>query len=127
MFVSVFLALAAGAGQISIPLGKPPRQVEQARAPIQSAGPRFARVCKDFDDWDKPAPPVRVHANTYLVGTCGISSILITGDDGDILIDGGTEAGADLIASNIAELGFKLKDVKILLHSHEHLDHVGGI
>jgi metallo-beta-lactamase class B len=128
MFGSVvLLALAAGAGQISIPLGKPPRQVEQARAPIQSAGPAFARICKDWDDWDKPAPPVRVHANTYLVGTCGISSILITGDDGDILIDGGTEAGADLIADNIRDLGFKLSDVKIILHSHEHLDHVGGI
>ena len=127
MFASLFLALAAGAGQISIPLGKPPRQVEQARAPIQSSGPIFARACKDWDDWNKPAPPVRVHANTYLVGTCGISSILITGTDGDILIDGGTEAGADLIAGNIRDLGFKLSDVKILLHSHEHNDHVGGI
>ena len=26
-----------------------------------------------WTDWDKPAPPVRIHANTYLVGTCGIS------------------------------------------------------
>jgi metallo-beta-lactamase class B len=35
--------------------------------------------------------------------------------------------GAELIAENIRELGFKLGDVKYLLHSHEHIDHVGGI
>ena len=101
MFGSVILlAFAAGAGQISIPLGKPPRQVEQARAPIQSSGPIFARACKDWDDWDKPAPPVGIFGNTYLVGTCGISAILITDPAGDILIDGGTEKDADLIAAN---------------------------
>jgi metallo-beta-lactamase class B len=127
MFASLLLALAAGAGQISIPLGKAPRHVEQPRAPVQTNGPIFARECKDWDDWNKPAPPVRIHANTYLVGTCGISSILIVGDDGNILIDGGTEAGADLIANNIRDLGFKLSDIRIILHSHEHLDHVGGI
>ena len=128
MFGSIFLlALAAGAGQLSIPLGKAPPHIEQPRAPVQSAGPGFARVCKEWDDWDKPAPPVRIHGNTYLVGTCGISSILIVGTDGDILIDGGTEAGADLIAENVRRLGFRLNDVRILLHSHEHVDHVGGI
>lgn len=128
MFVRLAaLLLAAGAGQLSIPLGKTPRQVEQPRAPIESAGPMFAYTCKDTDDWNTPAPPVRVHANTYLVGTCGISSILITGTDGDILIDGGTEQDADLIADNIRRLGFKLSDVRIILHSHEHFDHVGGI
>jgi metallo-beta-lactamase class B len=70
---------------------------------------------------------VHIHANTYLVGTCGISSILITGDQGDILIDGGTEADADLIAANIRDLGFNLGDIRYILFSHEHFDHVGGI
>jgi metallo-beta-lactamase class B len=114
------------AQQIVIPLGHP-RQIEQPIAPIQTAGPAFAAACDGSDDWEKPAPPVRIHANTYLVGTCGISAILITGTAGDILIDGGTEKDADLIASNIRRLGFKLSDVKILLHSHEHFDHVGGL
>jgi len=128
MFASAaMLALAMAGQQISVPLGKAPPRVEQPRAPIQSSGPSFARRCKDWDDWEKPAPPVRIHANTYLVGTCGISSILIVGTDGDILIDGGTEADADLISENIAELGYKLRDVRIILNSHEHFDHVGGI
>src|ERR687893_388900 len=99
------LALALAAQQISIPLGKP-RHIEQPRAPIETAGPAFDAACDDNDDWDKPAPPVRIHANTYLVGTCGIASILITGSDGHILIDGGTETGAELIAANVRRLGF---------------------
>ena len=130
MFASLLAAILPAAAQILpivVPLGKPPLHVEQAVAPIETAGPAFAAACKDWDEWDKPAPPVRIHANTYLVGTCGISAILITGSAGDILIDGGPEAAADLIARNIRLLGFRLRDVKILLHSHEHGDHVGGI
>ena len=121
------LLATAAAAQISIPLGKAPRQVERPRAPIEESGPLWARICGDSTDWDKPAPPVRIHANTYLVGTCGISSILITGEDGHVLIDGGSEKGAELIADNIRALGFQLTDIKYLLHSHEHVDHVAGI
>jgi metallo-beta-lactamase class B len=126
MFASLF-ALALAAQQIIIPLGKPPRQIERPKAPIEEAGPQWAAACGDSTDWDQPAPPVRIHANTYLVGTCGISAILVTGSGGHVLIDSGTEKGAELIAANVRALGFQLKDVKFLLHSHEHLDHVGGI
>src|SRR5919112_2050542 len=104
------IALAFAAQQITIPLGKAPRQIERPKAPIEESGPLWAEVCGDSTDWDKPAPPVRIHANTYLVGTCGISSILITGDQGDILIDGGTEQDADLIAANIRALGYRIED-----------------
>jgi metallo-beta-lactamase class B len=128
MFTS--LAFFLGAQGISIPLGKPPRVIEQPRSPIESAGPRWALECKGADGiaaWTKPAPPVRIHANTYLVGTCGISSILIVGSDGDVLIDGGPEEAADLIADNIRALGYRLTDIKYLLNSHEHFDHAGGL
>lgn len=87
----------------------------------------FVLACDPWDDWDKPAPPFRIHANTYHVGTCGISAILITGDEGHILIDGGTEGGANVIAANIAALGLSIEDVRYILHSHEHFDHVAGI
>ncbi len=127
MFASLLLASAAQLLPVVIPLQKTPPQVQRDIAPIQVAGPQFAATCKDWDEWDKPAPPVRVFANTYYVGTCGISSILITGDSGDILIDAGTQDGADLIARNIRNLGFRLSDIRILLHSHEHFDHVGGM
>ena len=125
MFANAALALLAAA-QLAIPLGNP-RRIDPPRAPIESAGPRWAVACEGSEDWNKPAPPVRIHANTYLVGTCGISAILITGSDGHILIDGGTEQGADLIADNVRSLGFRVRDIRIILHSHEHFDHVGGI
>ena len=120
-------AAALAAQQITIPLGKKPRQIERPRAPIETSGPAWAAACKDWDEWDKPAPPVRIHGNTFLVGTCGISAILVTGEDGHVLIDSGTEKGADLVAANIGALGFKLRDIKYLLTSHEHHDHVGGV
>src|SRR5918994_7456866 len=123
MFASLGLWLAVAQSPVfTLPLGKPPKQIEQPRAPVEIAGPEFDAICDDNDDWDKPAPPVRIHANTYLVGTCGISSILITGDGGHVLIDSGTEAGAELVAANIRQLGFKLSDIRYLLVSHEHID-----
>ncbi|MBB3764487.1 subclass B3 metallo-beta-lactamase [Sphingomicrobium lutaoense] len=111
----------------TIPVQKTPPRIAPERAPLSSEGPRFAAQCEDWDEWDKPAPPLRIHGNSYLVGTCGIASILITGDDGHILIDSGTEAGAEIVLRNIRRLGFDPADVKILLHSHEHFDHVGGM
>jgi metallo-beta-lactamase class B len=129
MFASILGPALLIAQQIVIPFGHP-RQIEKPRAPIESAGPRWSLACKDAKDpeaWNKPAPPVRIHGNTYLVGTCGISSILIVGDRGNILIDGGTEEDADLIADNIRALGFKVEDIKYILMSHEHFDHAGGI
>jgi metallo-beta-lactamase class B len=126
MFASAFV-LALAMQQIVIPLGKKPRVNEPERAPIAQAGPAWAEACGTSTDWDQPAPPVRIHANTYLVGTCGISSILVTGSQGHVLIDGGTEQGADVIAENVRSLGFKMNDIRFILTSHEHHDHVGGV
>src|SRR3954451_14016187 len=109
MFAKSALALLAAA-QLAIPLGKP-RIIEQPRAPIESAGPRWAAACDGSDDWNKPAPPVRIHGNTYLVGSCGISSIFIAGRDGHVLIDGGTEQDAALIADNIRALGYRVENI----------------
>ena len=126
MFAKAAFAFVLAATQLVIPLGHP-KNIEQPRAPIETAGPLWAGRCDGSDDFNKPAPPVRIHGNTYLVGTCGISSILIVGDTGDILIDGGTEQDADRIADNITALGFRIQDIRYILTSHEHFDHVGGI
>ena len=101
-------------------------------APVQAAAPPpdmagWAAQCADDDPWDKPGPPFRIGDNSWYVGTCGITAILVTGNEGHILIDGGPEAAAPVIANNIEALGFKLADVKLLLHSHEHFDHVAGL
>ncbi|MFT3755969.1 MAG: subclass B3 metallo-beta-lactamase [Pseudoxanthomonas sp.] len=80
-----------------------------------------------MDGWDTRAPPRKIFGNTYYVGTCGISAILVTGKRGHVLIDGATEPAGPLIAANIEALGFKLKDVKFIVNSHEHFDHSAGI
>ena len=84
-------------------------------------------ACKDWDEWDKPGPAFQVYGNTYYVGTCGIAAILITSEKGHVLIDTGTEAGADVVLANVRSLGFDPADVKLLLNSHEHFDHIGGL
>ena len=126
MFASLLGPALLAAQQIVIPFGHP-KVIEQPRAPIQTAGPLWVARCNGSDEWAKPAPPVRIHANTYLVGTCGISSILIVGDQGDILIDAGPEEAAPLIAANIEALGSRVDDIRFILSSHEHPDHIGGV
>lgn len=83
--------------------------------------------CDSCDEWNKPREPFRIFGNSYFVGTDGLSSILITGDAGHILLDGGLEQSAALIDANIRKLGFKTEDVKLIVNSHGHYDHAGGI
>ncbi|WP_441333407.1 subclass B3 metallo-beta-lactamase [Lysobacter sp. CA199] len=99
-------------------VSKPDRKADPATA---------ATVCPADPTWDTPSPPRRIHGNTWYVGTCGISSILIASDQGHVLIDGATEKAATQIEANIRTLGFRVEDVKYILSSHEHLDHAGGI
>lgn len=84
-------------------------------------------ACQGKDGWSDPAPPVRLFANVADVGTCNITALLITGPQGHVLIDGATEEAAPAIARNIERLGYRLRDVRLILNSHEHLDHAGGL
>ena len=88
---------------------------------------RFSAECEDWDEWDKPAEPFQIYGNTYYVGTCGIAAILINDGDDLILIDSGTEGGADVVMANIRTLGLDPREISGLLTSHEHFDHVGGM
>jgi metallo-beta-lactamase class B len=83
--------------------------------------------CDDCDEWNKPREPFKVFGNTYFVGTDGLSAILIVGDAGLILLDGGLEQSAAVIDANIRKLGFKTRDVTLIVNSHGHYDHAGGI
>ena len=71
--------------------------------------------------------PVQVFGNTYYVGTAGLSSILITSDRGLILLDGGLAQSAEEIDRHIRRLGFRTEDIKLIVNSHGHYDHAGGI
>lgn len=83
--------------------------------------------CDDCAAWNKAREPFKIFGNTYFVGTDGLSSILVVSDAGLILLDGGLEESAPLIDANIRKLGFKTEDVKLIVNSHAHFDHAGGI
>jgi metallo-beta-lactamase class B len=75
----------------------------------------------------KTAEPFRIAGNLYYVGANDVTSFLITGPEGHVLIDGGYPGTAPMIMESIAKLGFKITDVKVLLNSHAHFDHAGGL
>lgn len=119
-FLTAALPLLMGASQ------QPPPPATVPMPPATQAHP-WTEACENWDEWEKPGPPFKVYGNTYYVGTCGIGAILIVSDSGHTLIDSGTEAGAAIVLDNIRALGFRPQDVKLLLNSHEHFDHVGGM
>jgi metallo-beta-lactamase class B len=77
--------------------------------------------------WNQPVKPYRIIGNIWYVGASGVTSFLITTSNGHILLDGGLAETAPLIKQNVEHLGFKLTDIKILLNSHAHYDHAGGL
>ena len=78
-------------------------------------------------DWSKPYQPFRIVGNLYYVGTYDLASYLITTSQGNILINTGLASSTQQIKSNIEKLGFKFTDIKILLITHAHFDHVGAV
>jgi metallo-beta-lactamase class B len=76
--------------------------------------------------WNRPSEPFRVAGNVYFVGTSGMGVYLLPTDAGHILLDSAFEASVPLIADSVRRLGFRFEDIKILLASHGHVDHVGG-
>ncbi len=97
-------------------------------ASASEPGVRPATItCSADPGWDDPATPRRLHGNTWYVGTCGISALLVTSPEGHILIDGATPKGGEQIMANIRALGFRPEDVRAIVFSHEHRDHAGGL
>jgi metallo-beta-lactamase class B len=76
--------------------------------------------------YSAPAEPFRIVGNIHYVGAANIASYLITTPQGHILIDTGMTEMHDVIRTNVAKLGFKTSDIKIMLSSHAHFDHIAG-
>ena len=85
------------------------------------------KPCAEDAGWSDPTPPRHVFGNTWFVGTCSIGAFLITSPDGHVLIDAATVEAAPHIITNILAAGFKVEDIKTILVTHEHHDHVGGV
>jgi metallo-beta-lactamase class B len=77
-------------------------------------------------DWHEPFPPHRIADNLYYVGSRGLASYLVTSSEGHILINCSFERTVPMIRASVEKLGFKIADVKIILSSHAHSDHVEG-
>jgi metallo-beta-lactamase class B len=76
--------------------------------------------------WTTPLEPFRIAGNLYYVGSKDLASYLVVTPQGSILINSSLEASVPLIKSSVEQLGFKFKDIKILLISHAHFDHDAG-
>ncbi len=78
-------------------------------------------------EWAKPYQPFRIAGNLYYVGTYDLACYLITTPGGNILINTGLASSAAQIKKNIKALGFKFSDIKILLNTQAHYDHMGAM
>ncbi|MES2900116.1 MAG: subclass B3 metallo-beta-lactamase [Pseudomonadota bacterium] len=110
------LALAMGLAAVA--------QVAAAQGGIKAITEFTCSSCKE---WNQPQKPFKIYGNTYYVGTKELSALLVTSPKGHILLDGALPQSAPLIEANIKTLGFRMRDVKLIVNSHEHFDHAGGI
>lgn len=77
--------------------------------------------------WEGYVKPFRIFGNLYFVGTKPASTHLIDTGDGLVVIDPGYPQSLYLVINNICELGFKIKDIKYIVISHGHYDHLGAV
>lgn len=83
--------------------------------------------CSVCAEWNAPQQPFRIHGDTYYVGPRGLGAVLVASPAGHVLIDGALPESAPVISENIRTLGFRMEDVRLILNSHAHFDHAGGI
>lgn len=114
---------ALGRSQTAAPTGAVAHAPEKSPALV----PDPPAQCSSCAEWNAPWDPFKIHGNTYFVGPAGVSSVLVTTPRGHILVDGALQQSAAEIDRHIRALGFKTTDVKLILTSHGHFDHVGGV
>jgi metallo-beta-lactamase class B len=92
-----------------------------------AALPAAAQQDATWRSWNQPVEPFRIAGNLYYVGASDVTAFLLTGKQGHVLLDGGFAETAPLVREAVRKLGFRLEDVEILLNSHAHADHAGGL
>jgi metallo-beta-lactamase class B len=99
-----------------------------------AASPLFAQTSEELfrrnigspEQFNKQFPPHKVIGNIYYVGSESLASFLFVTPHGNILLNSCFEATVPVIRSSVEQLGFKFSDIKILLGSHAHADHMEG-
>jgi metallo-beta-lactamase class B len=78
-------------------------------------------------DWTEPLEPFEIADDLYYVGSAGLAAYLFTSDDGHILLDVPLDENVPMIVDNVRRVGFDPADIEVLIASHAHFDHVGGL
>jgi metallo-beta-lactamase class B len=86
----------------------------------------FLRNVGTREQQETQFPPHKIIGNIYYVGTETLAAFLITTPQGHILVNSMYERTVPVIQKSVEALGFKLTDVKIVLGSHAHADHMEG-
>jgi metallo-beta-lactamase class B len=86
----------------------------------------FRRNIGTKEQMNEQFPPFKIAGNLYYVGTESLASFLIVTPQGDILINSDYERNVPTIKDSVEKLGFHFNDIKILLGSHAHADHMEG-
>ncbi len=98
-----------------------------AAVPSVSPAQGFRQLPITNEAYVKPFEPLRVVGNLYYVGTYDLAVYLITTPEGHMLVNTGVNDSVPGIRANIEKLGFKFTDIKLLLATHGHWDHVAGM
>jgi metallo-beta-lactamase class B len=115
----------ASAALVTLLVAAPGALAAQGADTARAAAP--VPVCQSCAEWNAPQRPFRIHGNSWYVGTHGLSAVLVTSAQGHVLLDGALPESAPHIAANVRALGFRMEDVRLILNSHAHFDHAGGI
>ena len=97
-----------------------------AQQPPLTQEEMFRRNVGSREDQVTPVPPHKIVGNLYYVGTNSLSAFLVATPDGHILINTNWERAVDGLKTPVEKLGFAFADIKIILGSHAHGDHMEG-
>ena len=100
-------------------------EAQDAKVPMTPAD-LIARNLGPRDHVNDPFPPHKILGNLYFVGPQALGSFLVSTPAGLILINSDFEATVPVIRASVEKLGFHFSDIKILLGSHAHGDHMEG-
>ncbi|HZZ39508.1 MAG TPA: subclass B3 metallo-beta-lactamase [Acidobacteriaceae bacterium] len=76
--------------------------------------------------WTTPVAPFQIADNLYYVGSQDLASYLIVTPKGNILINANLAVSPPQIRASVEKLGFRWSDIRILLNSQAHFDHMAG-
>ena len=103
------------------------RTNDAASVPAAPSAAYSVEQCPRCAEWNAPTDPVRLFGNVHYVGTRGLSALLLTSPGGHILVDAGLPESAEPILRSVRALGFSPSDIRLIVTSHAHYDHAGGV